>query len=179
MSWKNENQIWADVSTLLRSALAYWNITGWELAREYQPTKGNFLPPVLLLQLLETRPAGTVQQRYEKQEDELVKENSQLEEWTFQVDALKPRRPGQTQEETSLDVLSKLRMWFNGSEGVNEIWKMGYNSLLVNVAQVPFFLTENDVFEMHPNLKLHLFLQQSDKRSTPAATRWERTIKGV
>lgn len=179
MSWKNENQVWADLFVLLSRGLAYWNIANWQLARKYQPTKGNFQPPMLLLHLLNTRPVGTVQQRYKARQGNLEKENTQLEEWTFQIDAVKPRKPGLVQEETSLDVLSKLRAWLNGPEGVKEIWDLGYNSLLVNISQVPPFLTDNDVFEMHPNLELHLFLQQSDTRSTPSATRWEGNIKGV
>lgn len=179
MSWKNENQLWADMKNLLLKGLNYWSIENWEIARSYQPTKGNFRLPVLLINLLSSNPIGAIEQHYKKNNGELERENSQREEWVFRIEAIKRRVPNQPQELTALDVLSKLRMWFNGPDGVESIWAMGYNSLLVRLAEVPSFLTEDDVFEMHPNLEIHLFLQQKNTRTVPSASKWTEKIKGV
>lgn len=176
---KTENQIWADLNALLTEGLAYWNISGWQIARTYQPTKGNLRQPLLLLHLISTAPVGTEERVYRTLEDRLFRNSALWEQWTFQVDAIKPRTPGRPQEQTALDVLGSLRMWLNAPEGAEAVRKRGYNSLLAAVSPVPEYLSDTEVFELHPHLEIVLFLQQKDERETPSAQLGEVIIKGV
>lgn len=179
MSRKTENQIWADLNDLLTEALAYWNIEGWQIARSYQPTKGNFPPPILLLRLMSSGPVGTEERTYHILDDELIRRSKLWENWIFRVEAIKKRIPGKPERTTSLDVLGCIRQWFNAPEGAEAVRKLGYNALLVNISPVPEFLTDSEVYEVAPYIELNLFLQQTHERNTPAATVGDVIIKGV
>lgn len=173
-----ENQIWSDMHDFLLAALAYWGVAGWTVTRDFQPTKGNFNAPYLLIHRLFNTTNGTLQQ-YDRVEDgALMHETAQLEEITFQVDAVKFRRPGYPQDATSADVLNKIRLWFNGP-GVDVLKNKQYSAFLVKQVNEPFFETENDTFEKNPNLQIELVVRQSDKRPEPSVESWNPTIKGV
>lgn len=179
MPRKTENQIWADLNTILMLGISYWEIEGWEIARSYQPTKGNVVQPTLLLQLMSSRPVGTAERTLHNLDNELIRRSKLWEEWVFRISALKNRTPGKPEETTALDILGSLRDWLNSLEGAEAVRNLGYNSILVNVSPVPEFLTDSEVFEVAPYMELTLFLQQTHEKATPSAIIGELIIKGV
>lgn len=179
MPRKTENQIWADVNTILMLGISYWEIEGWEIVRSFQPTKGNVLQPTLLLQLMSSRPVGTAERTLHTLENDLIRRSKLWEEWVFRISAIKKRTPGKPEETTALDILGSLRDWLNSLEGAEAVRNLGYNSILVNVSPVPEFLTDSEVFEVSPYMELTLFLQQTHERTTPTATFGDVIIKGV
>ena len=54
-----ENRIWADVIGFINTAMT--GITGWSVLQNYQPTKGNYSRPYVLVHKLSETPIGQLQ----------------------------------------------------------------------------------------------------------------------
>lgn len=162
--FKTENEIWADVLRFINTALTANAVSGWTVTRSYQPTKGTLKSPYILVQRLNNRTLGFQQSHIREitgNEELLNEENKEIQEITFQIDAIKRRIPGERGELTSSDVLAKLRLWFNSSDGIKTIRADNYNIYPVKRINEPYFETSDDVFEFNPNLELVLITGQT------------------
>lgn len=169
-----ENQIWTDLIGFINTAMT--GITGWSVLQNYQPTKGNYNRPYVLVHKLSETPIGQLQVCSFNPTN-----GGQIFQLTYQLDAVCFRKPSDTAETlTSTDVLKKIRNWFMSDAAAQALRQAGYNVFRIGQIVTPPFLTETDTFQINPNFTLDLvYKQQYEQEISAITSAVENIIKGV
>lgn len=169
-----ENQIWTDLIGFINTAMT--GITGWSVLQNYQPTKGNYNRPYVLVHKLSETPIGQLQVCSFNPTN-----GGQIFQLTYQLDAVCFRKPSDTEETlTSMDVLKQIRNWFMSDAAAQTLRQAGYNVFRISQIVTPPFLTETDTFQINPNFTLDLvYKQQYEQEISAITSAVENIIKGV
>ena len=151
-------------------------ITGWSVLQNYQPTKGNYNRPYVLVHKLSETPIGQLQVCSFNPTN-----GGQIFQLTYQLDAVCFRKPSDTAETlTSTDVLKQIRNWFMSDAAAQALRQAGYNVFRIGQIVTPPFLTETDTFQINPNFTLDLvYKQQYEQEISAITSAVENIIKGV
>lgn len=168
-----ENQIWVDIIGFINTAMT--GITGWSVLQNYQPTKGNYNRPYVLVHKLSETPIGQLQVCSFNPSNA-----GQIFQITYQVDAVCYRKYSDTAETvTSMDVLKQIRNWFMSDAAAQALRQAGYNVFRIGQIVTPPFLTETDTFQINPNFTLDLVYKQNYEQETSAVTQAAENLIGV
>lgn len=176
------NQVFIDLKALIETALVAKGITGWLVGQNFSPVQGHFTQPVLVMHRVRNEQYGAVGQYYSVTNDKLYLQTREINEVTFQIDALKPRDlAGTSSTWEANDVINAIRSWMSGPFGTKEIRSKGYAlAEKIRVVEEPTFVDENEAFEYNPNMQVKLFFTDVEQQEVPALTAVENQgIKGV
>lgn len=170
-----QTQVMVDLISLLNTALKKLGTTEFTVLQSYQPTKGNFNRPYLLVHRLNDTYIGQLQQ------NSVDSRNSgQLKQASFQIDAYKKRLPTDPVEElTSGDVLEFVRNWLMSDSAQKLLREKGYNVFRVGQLNQNYFETETDTFQINPNFTLDLAYKQTYAEETSVITSADGTLIGI
>lgn len=170
---KTDNQITADLITFIKAGLA--GFAPWPVLQSYQPTRGHYPRPYILVHRLGETLIGHLQVCSFKPED-----GGQLVQSTWQIDAV---RYAQVTDTTDIigagDALKRLRNWLMSDEAARQLRAKGYNVLRVGQIVTPAIDTDTDTFQILPNFTLDLIYKQTYEQQTPDITSAKPIIKGV
>lgn len=170
-----ENQVMIDLIGFINAALKKLNVTGWSVLQSFQPTKGNYPQPYILVHKLSNTFVGQLQQNSVDST-----KSGQLKQATFQIEAYKKRLPTDTyQTLTGGDVLEYVRNWFMGDAAQKALRAKGYNVLRVDGIVNPQFETETDTWQISPNFTLDLMYKQTYSEETSSITSADGILIGI
>lgn len=168
-----DNQVTADLIALIKTGLDGY--ADWPVLQSYQPTKGHYARPYILLHRLGETLIGQMQVCSFKPEN-----GGQIVQSTWQIDAV---RYASVNDDTATigagDVLKRLRNWFMSDAAAQALRQAGYNVLRIGQIATPPFLTETDTFQINPNFTLDLVYKQNYEQETSAVTQAVETLIGV
>lgn len=175
MAFQTENQTWQKIITLVNMALTKAGITGWAVLQNYQPSQGTYTKPhVLIHKLMETY-IGHLQNPSFKSTG-----GGQLTQWTLQIDAIRDREETDSADVMNgADVLQYIRFYFLSDEGARELRDQGFNVFFINQAPEAQFKTENETYQLDPNITVNLVFKQNYEQPAAAIRAVNPTIKGV
>lgn len=160
---KTEAIQWRDILNILNLALLKMNIKGVNVVRSYQPSKGHFPRPHLLVHRLFTDSIAYVGEKTIIENGAPVKILKEIQEIHYQIDAIKKAEPGNTEALTAFEIARLVKLWLNSPGGGAYIRSLGYGSLRAGDIRQPDFLNENDVWETNPNFDLILICENDFK----------------
>ena len=160
---KSESLQWQDILNILNLALSKMDIKGIEVVRNYQPAKGNFNSPHLLVHRLFTNSIAYLSEKTVIEQGKPKKIMKEIQEIHYQIDAVKKAEPGNTSALTAFDVARLIKLWLNGSEAGAYIRSLGYGNLRAGDIRQPDFINETDVWETNPNFDLILICENDFK----------------
>lgn len=170
-----ENQVMVDLIALIKLPLLKLGVTDWAVLQNYQPTKGNYPSPYILVHRLPTTYIGQLQQNSVDNT-----KSGQLKQASFQLDAYKKRLPTDTAQTLSGgDVLEYVRNWFMGDDAAKQLRAKGYNVFRVGQMNQNYFETETDTFQINPNFVLDLAYKQTYAEETSVITSADGTLVGI
>ncbi|MGN0016197.1 MAG: phage gateway protein [Candidatus Avelusimicrobium sp.] len=168
-----DNQVTADLIALIKTGLS--GFAPWQVVQSYQPTRGHFSRPYILIHRLGETALGYLQTCSFKPEN-----GGQIIQSTWQIDAVRYSR---VQDDVTTpgagDVLKRLRNWFMSDAAARELRAKGYNVLRVGEIATPQIETETETFQILPNFTLDLIYKQTYEQQTPDITSAKSIIKGV
>lgn len=179
IAFKTENQIWAELIDMLKQALRYRNITGFEVRQGNQKTKVTPASPRLTLHKVSAVNRG-FSYRYDKVRDDtgtLEHTEAYLQEITFQVTALKLRSNSDTIEtHTAGDAANAVKDYLNSIDGIKAMQALGYGLLPPKMYRAPTFVNDTEDFEYAPNIDFTVIVKQAFSRKQAAITGTEFTL---
>lgn len=176
---KSENQIWADLKSLITQGLNAFGIVGWQIRQLQQPVKITTLQPTVFMAKLNSPRIGWQYSANRSSEETVLRRESYLQEIRFQISALKKRHPADIGDFTSSDALNALITWFMSREGLSAIRGLGYNTLRVGRLEEPFFIDDSDTYERNPYFEFSLILNQNYTVNIPGTNKFIPKITGV
>ena len=170
-----ENQVITDLIALIKIPLGDLKLSDWAVLQNYQPTKGNYPGPYILVHRLPTTYIGQLQQNSVDNT-----KSGQLKQASFQLDAYKKRLPTDTADTlTGGDVLEYIRNWFMGDKAQKELRKKNYNVFRVGQMNQNYFETDTDTFQINTNFVLDLAYKQTYAEATSVITSADGTLVGI
>lgn len=160
---KTEATQWQDILSILNVALSKMGIAGVSVVRNYQPTKGNFNRPYLMVHRLFTNSIAYVGSKTTIENGEAKKTLKEIQEIHYQIDSIKKAEPGNTAALTAFDIARLVKLWLNSAEGGAYIRNLGYGNLRAGDIRQPDFINENEVWETNPNFDLILICENDFK----------------
>lgn len=176
---KTENQIWADLKSLITQGLNAFGIAGWQIRQLQQPVKITTLQPTVFMAKLNSPRIGWQYSANRALAAGVEHKESYWQEIRFQISALKKRHPADTEEFTSSDALNALITWFMSREGLASIRALGYNTFRISRLEEPFFIDDSDTYERNPYFEFSLILNQSYTGPIPGTNKFTPKITGV
>lgn len=171
---RTETQVMIDLRYFLKQALKSIG-QNWEVLQSFQPTKGNYNNPYLLMHRLNNVYIGQLQQNsYDK------RKSGQLKVSSFQIDAYKKRLNTDTADTIQgEDVLEFVRNWFMSDVCSKELREKGYNVFRIGNIVSAIFETENDTWQIAPNFTIELAYKQDYGEEVSAITSAEGKLVGI
>lgn len=158
--YKSENQIWADIMTLINGGLAYFNITGWTVRQGQLPTKTTVNKPTIYIDRITSRRYGWQKKKDYVENGQMKHKESYIQELRFQVSSIKKRNVEIIDNMTSADVSNYLVSYLSSTYGLKVIRDLGYQPLRTVDVGEPAFINDSDNYEKNPNFDISLYLVQ-------------------
>lgn len=160
---KTENEIYKDLTAFVNSALAAFNISGWEIFVLTQPLSALPSNPSIYVSCISKRRYGSQFRKYKVNEDRTM---SHIEIFIQEIEvAFGAYKGSETIEsEESLngaDILEYLKTCFLSREGLQMIRDAGYQIYQPSQIKNPDFLDKSENAEVMPFFKVTFALEQS------------------
>lgn len=170
---KTDNQVTADLITFIKAGLD--GLVDWPVLQSYQPTRGHYQRPYILVHRLGETLIGQLQVCSFQPEH-----GGQLVQSTWQIDAVRYAQVSDTTDTIGAgDALKRLRNWLMSDEAARQLRAKGYNVLRVGQIVTPPVDTDTETFQILPNFTLDLIYKQTYEQQTPDITSAQITLKGV
>lgn len=178
--YKGENQIYADIVSVLNTAISEMNITGWGVTQRNQPTPQTLQNGKIFFDFISTKRLGW-QRHYDKYVDgEIVHIEEWQDEVLFQLSAFKKREVTDTTATlTSGDVIKRLAQYLQGLRGVELLKSKGYGVLRITDIRSQPFKDDSDLYEKMPSVDISFVLVQNVETDENSVGALNLTMKGL
>lgn len=182
--YKSDNQILADVNTLLEGALASRGIVGWQAAQMAQPSMQDIRNNAVYFYKINSDRYGW--QAHKNEFNAETKQMFAVESWIqrnyFQISFFLQRDPNEQTvltEFLSSDVANNLMSYFNSLIGIDALANLGYDVIPISNMREISFKTSSDIFERIPSFDIVLINTQTYKTQIPYVTDYECDMIGI
>lgn len=178
---KTENQIWADIFTILNNILTVKKITGWTIRQGNQPTVENMQDSSIYITRLASRRYGWQAHRnkWNQTANKMIHSEEYFQEILLQVSAFKKRNPSDTNELTSGDVLNSFITFLQSIDGVKAMQEKGFQTYRIQELREPAAVMDNDLYEKLPSFDFSIVLLQNDDGEIGHTAQYDFNIKGI
>lgn len=177
MTYKTENQIWADIISLLKKATTAKGIN-CTVMRSYQPVDVQIQPTILIHRISQNRYGW--RGRKNKVINGLMHHiESYHQELRFQVDVLKKIDVSNPDEKTATDIANLLVDWLESDTGLKEMRDLGFMPLRIISMPESTFINQHDNYQINPHFDIICYIQQEIDENQNVVDGYEFTLKGV
>lgn len=178
MTYKTENDIWADMIALLNEALSAKNITGMTVMRSYQPldVTGKSL---VLIQRVSGRRYGWRGRKNKIINGVMKHIENYFKEMRFQISVLKKIDINDISQLTATDIADMLVDYLLSDKGLKNLRSRGYMPLRVVDVREPTFTNESNNYQINPNFDLICTVQQEIVDGQDVVDGYDFTLQGV
>lgn len=152
ITYKNENQIYADFKSFVEVVLNNYDITGWEVKQLNQTIKTEDLTPCVYLSILRNKQKGAeYRKNTKKQNEKYFKQYSVKQEVSIRFQATKRRKI--TDDKTTYngkDVLAFISAYFQTIEGIHLLNNNGYVQFKGTDIQSQSFTNDDENIQLMP-----------------------------
>lgn len=175
---KNENQIWADIISLLNQAVTVKGITGFKVMRSYQPIDVQTQPVILIHRISQNRYGW--RGRRNKLVNGLMRHiEVYYQELRFQIDVLKRIDISNPSELTASDIANMLVDWLESDKGLKALRSKGFMPLRIQAMPESPFVNQQDNYQINPHFDLICYIEQEIDDTQDVIDGYEFTLKGV
>lgn len=178
MTYKTENEIWADIISLLREAVSAKGITGFTVMRSYQPVDTQNQPVILIHRISQNRYGW--RGRKDKVINGVMRHIERYyQELRFQVDVLKKINIQNPEELTASDIANMLVDWLESDKGLKVMRSYGFMPLRIQAMPENQFVNQHDNFQINPHFDIIFYIEQEIEENQSVIDGYEFTLKGV
>ena len=168
MSYKTDNQIFADITGIIRTFLAGSGQAGWTVVQGYQPRPFGLHDKLITLTQVYCVPVGFQGSK----EVPIVTSGAVIafthvetwrEEISIQIGCLCNRDPENDTADTwtAVDMAKRIKTFLNSTSGVDALLTLGYNKLRIDNIRVGKFTNSSEEFQLIPGFDLVVLHDQS------------------
>lgn len=178
MTYRNENQIWADIISLLKMAVQAKNISDCTVMRSFQPVDVQIQPTILIHRISQNRYG------WRGRKDKVINNvmhhvESYHQELRFQVDVLKKIDVNNPNDLTATDIANLLVDWLESDKGLKEMRSLGFMPLRIINMPESTFINQHDNYQINPHFDIICYIQQEIDENQDIVDGYEFTLKGV
>lgn len=178
MTYKTENDIWADMVTLLNDALTAKSITGMTVMRSFQPIDVTGKNLVLINKISSKRYGW--RGRHDKVINNTMKHiEKYFQEMRFQVSVLKAINLADINETTAEDIANMLIDYLLSDKGLKKLRSKGYMPIRIVDVRNPTFVNQTDNYQFNPNFDIICTIQQEIVEGQDVIDAYDFILKGV
>lgn len=151
ITFKTDNQIFSDFTSLVNEALTAFNVTNWQVRQLKQALKINVLSPSIFISIISNNQLGRQYYKKSKQDSFYIKKNNKKQEITIRFSALRTRLlTDTTTTYNSEDVLQLIASYIQSTDGITSLSNLGYAQYRSANISNPDFVNDSDNFEFMP-----------------------------
>ena len=165
---KTENQINADIKSVLENALMYCGIRDWSVMQSNPPQMQGLIDKVVRFLVVSVNRDGW-QGNNERVEEISGGTSSVIHREKFreirrvQIDFFRKRLIVDNELTiTADDVARKVLTYLDGSAGIQALREKGYNKLRTDSIRIGYGLNDSDLYQMTPGFDLMLIYDQAE-----------------
>ena len=178
MQYRNENQIYADLKTIMDGFFASRGFTGWRALQSYQPTQWGRQSQAVTFSTVYVRRVGFQGTRYRTAFDSggalvsgaIIREDVYREERSVQLDFFKQRDPANDTVNTiqAGDACRMAAAYLASDDGIDALGALGYSLLNIRNLRNERVIGDSEQFQLLPGFDLVLVYDQIITVTDPA-----------
>lgn len=177
---KTENQICADIISLINSALKNFKIDGWKVYQFIQPVKLTLLSPAVYVSIEQAAKRGTQFTRKIKRETGFCYVEAYKEEISVNIFALRRNLISDSVQTLSAkDILKFISSWLVSADGLLQIRSLGYSIYNPSGIKQVSFKTDSDNKITFPSFSITFITEQSWNFSQKEISEYKLKTKGI
>lgn len=177
MTYKTENQIWADVISLLKDAVKDKKIANCTVMRSFQPVDVQ-IQPTILIHLISQDRYGWRGRKNKVINGVMHHIEVYHQQLRFQIDVLK--KIGVSKDElTASDIANMLVDWLESDRGLKSLRSYGFMPLRIQSMPENTFVNQHDNYQINPHFDLICYIEQEIDDNQDVIDGYEFTLKGV
>lgn len=165
---KSELQIYDEINGVVKSALEFFGVSGWQVMQWAQPSFQGLKSPVILTDLYDTKRYGWTYTKYVWDRETQTGEGiiSWLKEIYFSFTFWKGAGSMASAEnlkeyETALDAANKVLAYFQSEYGFKKLFDLGYNSLITAKIYNPPIVSDSDRYTRAPVIRIKFIIKEN------------------
>ena len=189
MQYRNENQIYADLKTIMDGLFVSRGFTGWRALQSYQPTQWGRQSQAVTFSTVYVRRVGFQGTRYRTALDSggalvsgsIIRQDVYREERSVQLDFFKQRDPATNAVNTvqAGDACRMAAAYLASDDGINALGALGYGLLNIRNLRNERVIGDSEQFQLLPGFDLVLVYDQEITITDPATARINHTLYPV
>lgn len=178
--FKTENLIYADLISLINTAIDSFEIEGWDVCQLMQPVKFTNPKPSVYIKILQTSLRGTQFTRRKKIDKDFVSYQAYKEEISIQVSAYRSRLiEDSVATVSSKDILNFISSWFVSPTGLMKIRDKGYEIYNPSEIKSPVFKNDSENFNPLPSFNITFITEQNWNMPVNYISEYKLKTKGI
>ena len=159
--YRYENQISADIKSVIDNALTAPGVSGWRAVQAFQREQYANMENVVQYFTVSVNRTGWQGRDYTTENGQLYRHEKWRETRRIQIDCLKERKVTDTVNTfTAVDIARLLIAFFSGYGGTDALMKKEYGRLTIENLRIPASLDNADKYRLHPGFDLLLVYDQ-------------------
>ena len=181
MQYRNENQIYADLKSIMDGFFVSRGFTGWRALQSYQPTQWGRQSQTVTFSTVYVRRVGFQGTRYRTALDSggalvsgaIIRQDVYREKRSIQLDFFKQRDPATNTASTAQagDACRMAAAYLESDDGINTLGALGYGLLNIRNLRNERVIGDSEQFQLLPGFDLVLVYDQEITITDPATAR--------
>ena len=151
IQYKTRNQIFSDFVNISNTALAYFNLKGWQTRQLRQIFKVNILTPTIFISIINNPQRGVQYRERTKQGNIIKRANFTKQEVQIRFSAARRElATDNVNTYSATDALKVVKEYIQSEEGILKLAEMNYAQYRATTVQEQNFINDDDNFEFLP-----------------------------
>jgi len=177
---KTENQIYADLISLVNSALKNFDINGWKVCQLFQPSKFTETEPFVYVSIARTSRRGAQYSKEKIEDGKLVHTELFREEIYVNIGAFKRSCAGNNADTLGAnDILKRILSWVISPDGIACIMQLGYAIYNPSEIKQSNIKTDSENNSSLPSFDITFITEQSWESSIEDISGYKLKMKGI
>ena len=158
MKYKTENEVFADIISIIKGFFTSINANDWEVRQGYQPRQETLQNNTVTLWRVYSKDIGFQGEKYLTNNDgQFVLRSEVLKEVSIQIDFFRKRKNTDTVNTlNAIDYANMLKIYLSNSNGISKFTQKEYGILRITNFREPKKITPSDLYENFPSFDLQL-----------------------
>jgi hypothetical protein len=158
MEYKTENEVFADIISIIKEFFVSINNTEWQVRQGYQPRQETLKNNTVTLWRVYSKDVGFQGEKYLTNSDgQFILRSEVLKEVSIQIDFFRKRENIDTIKTlNAIDYANMLKVYLSNSNGIKKFTDKGYGIMRIVNFREPKKITPSDLYESFPSFDLQL-----------------------
>lgn len=167
--YRKENQLNADIKSVIDNVLYASGLTGWQAVQSFQPEQYSNMERIVKFFTVDVVRDGWQGSEYQTEDGNILRIEKWRERRRVQIDCLMKRSIADTVNTiTAVDVARLLTVYFNSTAGTTALFNYSFGRLVIDNIRIPASLDETEKFRLFPGFDIVLIYDQTYETTIPA-----------